>query len=56
MMGLEQPEQWIIPDSERFPEHPRNLTMDTTRIQKFGIKFPDTLQGIQLALGLKNTL
>lgn len=53
MMGLEKPESWILPDTERFAEHPRNLSMDTSSIQQFGIQFPDTLQGIQLALGLR---
>lgn len=51
MMGLERPEEWILPDTERFPEHPRNLSMNTALIQQFGIRFPDTLQGIQLAIG-----
>lgn len=50
LMGLVQPEQWILPDSERFPDHPRNLSMDTACIRSFGIEFPDTLQGIRQAL------
>lgn len=50
LMRFAQPEQWILPDSERFPDHPRNLSMDTACIRSFGIEFPDTLQGIRQAL------
>ena len=40
-MGLENPERWILPDEERFCEQPRNLVMDCSLVEGFGIRFSD---------------
>lgn len=40
-MGLENPEKWILPDEERFCEQPRNLVMDCSLVEGFGIRFSD---------------
>lgn len=50
LMGLNHPTPWILPDTERFAEQERNLTMDCARIKANGIHFPDSLAGIQAAL------
>ena len=50
LMNLSQPAAWILPDTERFAEQERNLTMDCTRIEASGIHFSDSLAGIQAAL------
>lgn len=51
LLNLGHPEEWILPDPTRFPDHPRNLTMDTSRIEHLGIPaFPDTVTGIQSSL------
>lgn len=50
LLGYEAPERWILPDPERFPEHPRNLAMDISRIRSYGIDFPDTLEGVRRAI------
>ncbi len=44
MMGL--PDGTVIPDEERFRDMPRNLVMDPSKIEKQGIRFPDTLEGL----------
>ena len=50
LLGYGAPERWILPDAERFPEHPRNLAMDISRIRSYGIDFPDTLEGVRRAI------
>ena len=50
LMGLSHPSPWILPDTERFAEQERNLTMDCARIKAHGILFPDSLTGIEAAL------
>ena len=50
LMGLSNPASWILPDTERFAEQERNLTMDCARIKAHGILFPDSLTGIEAAL------
>ena len=50
LMGLKEPEEWILPDNERFHDEPRNLTMDCTLIEEHGIHFCDSVEGIQEAI------
>lgn len=50
LMGLKQPEDWIVPDNERFCEQPGNLTMDCSLINEYGIHFPDSVHGIEEAI------
>ena len=52
MMRLPFPENWIIPDSDRFPDHPRNLSMSIDKIRSLGIDFPSLLEGIKQALSV----
>lgn len=49
-LGLKEPHLWILPDEERFAEQTRNLTMDCTLIEGFGIRFNDSLEGLNEAL------
>ena len=49
-MKLATPEQWIQPDTERFPVHPRNLSMSLTKLRHYGIDFPSTQEGFRRAL------
>ena len=49
-MQLPHPEEWIIADPERFPGHPRNLSMKLDKLRTFGMDFPSTCQGFQTAL------
>jgi len=41
----------IREDREAFAVSPRNLTMDTRKLEKAGIFFPDTAEGLAQALG-----
>lgn len=50
IMGLNDPAKWVLPDEHRFIEQPRNLTMDCSKIAKFGITFADSVDGIKEAL------
>ena len=50
LMGLKEPEEWILPDNERFHDEPRNLTMDCSLIEEHGIQFCDSVEGIQEAI------
>ena len=50
LIGLKEPETWILPDNERFHDEPRNLTMDCTLIEEHGIHFCDSVEGIQEAI------
>lgn len=50
MMGLKDPSNFIMPDTERFSDQGRNLTMDCSLIEKHGIHFNDSIEGIKEAL------
>lgn len=50
IMGTKEPSTFIIPDEERFSEQTRNLTMDCSLINNFGIRFNDSVEGIEKAL------
>jgi len=50
LMGLKEPSEWILPDVERFSDVERNLTMDCSQIEKQGIHFNDSVEGITEAL------
>ncbi len=49
-MGLKVPTKWILPDAERFSEQTRNLTMNCSLIEKYGISFNDSVDGIKEAI------
>lgn len=50
LMGLQKPDAHIVPDAGRFAPQPRNLTMDCSRIGRYGIRFNDSVEGIKEAL------
>lgn len=50
LMGLKEPTKWILPDVERFSNQDRNLTMDCSLIEQYGIHFNDSIDGIEEAL------
>ena len=50
LMGLKEPEEWILSDNERFCDEPRNLTMDCSLINEYGIYFPESIEGIEEAI------
>ena len=50
MMGLKEPSKFILPDTERFSDQERNLTMDCSLIEKHGIHFNDSTEGIKEAV------
>lgn len=50
LMGLKEPSTWILPDEERFADQSRNLTMDCSRIEEYGIHFSDSVAGIEEAI------
>lgn len=50
IMGTKEPSTFILPDEERFSEQTRNLTMDCSLINNFGIRFNDSVEGIEKAL------
>ena len=50
MMGLKEPSNFILPDTERFSDQERNLTMDCSLIEKHGIHFNDSTEGIKVAV------
>lgn len=50
LMGVQEPSALVVPDEERFNGQPRNLTMDSTAIESFGIHFNDSVAGIEKAL------
>jgi len=49
-MGLNEPSNLISPDEERFCDQDRNLTMDCTLIEQYGIHFSDSIEGIENAI------
>lgn len=50
LMGLEEPSKWILKDDEKFRNQERNLTMDCTSIEKLGIYFNDSIEGVKEAI------
>lgn len=48
LMGL--PDGIVAADRERFREQPRNLAMDTSRINAYGITFNDSINGFKQTL------
>lgn len=50
IMGAKEPSTFILPDEKRFSEQTRNLTMDCSLINNFGIRFNDSVEGIEKAL------
>ena len=50
IMGAKEPSTFILPDEERFSEQTRNLTMDCSLINNFGIRFNYSVEGIEKAL------
>lgn len=50
LLGFDDAPAWILPDADRFADQPRNLTMDVARIERSGIHFDDSLDGIASAL------
>lgn len=50
IMGTKEPSTFILPDEERFSEQTRNLTMDCSLINNFGIHFNDSVEGIEKAI------
>lgn len=50
LMGLGEPSEWILPDTERFCNQERNLLMDCSAIEKQNIYFNDSLEGVREAL------
>lgn len=50
LMGLKEPETWILPDEERYNDQPRNLTMDCSLLESYGIHFNESVTGIDKAL------
>lgn len=50
LMGLKKPTEWILCDEERFCDEPRNLTMDCSLIGEHGIRFNDSVEGIEEAM------
>lgn len=49
-LGLKEPEKWVKLDEERFYDVPRNLTMDCSLINEYGIFFPDSIEGMEEAI------
>ncbi len=49
-MGIKNPQDLILADEERFSDQERNLTMDCASIEKHGIHFLDSTDGIEEAL------
>lgn len=49
LAAAEQPPRTVTPDLTAFAETPRDLRMDTSKAERFGIYFPDTLCGLLAA-------
>lgn len=50
LLGLKNADSIILPDEERFSEQDRNLTMDCSMIESYGIHFNDSIEGIENAI------
>lgn len=44
----------LLPNTEAFQDHPRNLTMDISKIKRLGIYFNNTEESLRMTLGQKN--
>lgn len=49
-LGCAHPEAFVLPDSERYAQHVRNLSMDTSLLAAFGITFPENMEGVHTCL------
>lgn len=49
-LGMESALRRLVPNEEAFSDHPRDITMDLTRLRSAGIAFPTTGEGLSLAL------
>lgn len=47
LMKLPAPEKLVLQDALRYPDHPRNLSMDCSRLSSLKIHFSDTLEGLK---------
>lgn len=45
-MGIDKPDEWIIPDYSKFAEHTRNMRLNTEKINQYGISFSASTEGI----------
>ena len=54
LMQLDAPETWIDEDAARFPEHPRNLSIDIQQLRLHHLDFPSTVEGVAIALQHQN--
>lgn len=54
LMQLPHPEEWVLADEERFPEHPRNLMIDNRKAADQGIHFFTTVKGFEACLSNHN--
>lgn len=50
LMELKKISEGILPDKERFSDQERNLTMDCSSIEKHGIQFNDSVEGVKEAI------
>ncbi len=50
LLELNDASSWILPDEDRFADQPRNLTMDCSLIEEYGIHFLDSVKGMEEAL------
>ena len=50
LMGLKDAAEWLLLDEERFSNQERNLTMDCSGIAAHGIRFNNSVEGIEEAL------
>ena len=50
LMGIDRPNDLILPDDERYAPQYRNLTMDCALIAKYGIVFRNSINGIEEAI------
>lgn len=50
LLGLKNADSIILPDEERFSDQDRNLTMDCSMIESYGIHFNDSVEGIENAI------
>lgn len=50
LMGIKDASSLILPDEERFSDQTRNLTMDCSMIEGYGIHFNDSVEGIENAI------
>ena len=47
---MEEALRRLVPNEEAFAEHPRDISMDLTKLNAAGIFFPNTKEGLTLAL------